>query len=420
MKHKFLTLLFLSFAAALLTTACVDEETALGINLVDQSLLYDGQHATFTADCAWSVRDSSAQTLDWSAGIIGRYHDATFGTVDARLFTQIALSSSTSSLRFDNVLIDSVVLSMRTTKLYPARTQPYNVHFEVMQLAEPLLVDSSTTFTVGSSLPVDPTKLFYGSTLSVADSDTVIRLRLSEAAHDLFRQNATASDFTASTKGLRICTTSAGDEAMIGLNFLSSDSRIIVYYRAYASDTVESQYNFLLGDPNSHHFQQYLHDYAGSTTAGNDSLDGAQRLYIEPLGGYNVRLSFNNSLQTFLAQHPYATIHLAELILPVDDGLDLGDAPSSLLPFRTRTDSTEVLINDAIDGYVMSGLDGSYDADKKQYRFRVTQHLQNLLRDGQDRGMLITPNGRFSDAARIALRGYSASAPVKIEITYTE
>ena len=34
--------------------------------------------------------------------------------------------------------------------------------------------------------------------------------------------------------------------------------------------------------------------------------------------------------------------------------------------------------------------------------------------------MLITPNGRFSDAARIALRGYSASAPVKIEITYTE
>ena len=46
-------------------------------------------------------------------------------------------------------------------------------------------------------------------------------------------------------------------------------------------------------------------------------IDGTAALYIEPLAGYNLLISFDSAVRAFVAAHPTAVLHHAELLLPV-------------------------------------------------------------------------------------------------------
>ena len=402
----------------LLATACSDKETAIGTSITGDGTLYQGQQYTLVADRALSVRDDSLMTTGYSNynsyGIIGYYQDAAFGRVDAMLYTQIALPSNANDINFSGMTIDSVVLTLVKQQLYPDTTGRYRFHFEVMQLAEPLLSD--TLYCSKDSLQVDPAGLYYDADDSVRVEDTVIRLLLDNSIGDVLKQTASADEFVQRTKGLRVRLTDAGDMGMFSVNFAATRTCLTVYYRYRTTDTVSSRYTFLLGT-GTPRFTRFVHDYSSSVTLGADSLDGSQKLYLEPLAGYSVQLSFDNSIRAFAAAHPSATVHYAELLLPLAPGAD-NVKPDGIL--AKPADGSQLYIDDLLDIYALSGFDGKYDETTHSYRLRVTQHVQGLLRAGHDNGLLLMLNGRQYNAARTFLCGPEAATPLKINIVYSE
>ena len=85
--------------------------------------------------------------------VIPQPNDVTFGKVSSWLYTQIALPPNTNDIAFDHSLVmDSVVLTLAKTQLFPDSSRTYNFHFEVVQLAEAL--KSDTSFYATSTLPV--------------------------------------------------------------------------------------------------------------------------------------------------------------------------------------------------------------------------------------------------------------------------
>ena len=397
---------FLTLAAAtLLTTltACTDEESALGMDLVDTTTLYNGQTYTLYADNAWTEFEDSLLTTNYSFGIIGNYTDATFGKVSSELYTQIALPSNTNDISFDNSLvIDSVVLTLTKNQLFPDTGRVYNFHFEVKQLAEPLLSD--TQFYAHNTLPVNDRAVFFNDNVTVSNGDSVIRLVLNPAINPVIHRTATAEEFLKQTKGLRIKLTSAGDEGMISIDFSSTQTSLRTHYHYNYEDTViNGYYTFLLGAGTSH-FTHFEHNYAGTLFANGGHVPGTMRLYLEPLGGHRIRMSFDRDLKAFRAAHPLAVIHHAELIMPLAPESP-SEKPDQILILGRQGDSTDIYINDLIDLYTLSGYDGAYHETGNYFRMRMTQHLQGLMRQGNDPGILLLLNSRRHSAQRAIFNG---------------
>lgn len=415
---KKLKTIFFFAAVALTMTSCMDEESALGISLADTSMLYHGKTDTLYADNAWTEREDSLLTSNYSFGILGNYTDPTFGKVSSVLYTQIALPANANNISFsDDLVIDSVVLTLTKNEIFPDTAGVYNFHFEVMQLAEALVSD--TMFYATNSLPVNESAVFFNGNVTVTNADSLISLKLNSTINPVIHRTATAEEFIAQTKGLRIRLTSAGDEGLIGIDFSMATTCLRTYYHYASSDTTNSGfYTFLMGAGTSH-FTHFEHDYSGTLFASGDKIPGTVRLYLEPMAGHQIRMSFNRDLQAFHAAHPWAVIHHAELIMPVaPESPTLW--PDQILTLGHMEDSTDFYINDLTDLYTLSGYDGSHHEEGNYYRMRVTQHLQTLLRQGKDPGLLLLLNSRRHSAQRAIFNGIGTTNRPRIVFVYSE
>ena len=412
--HSLLLLLLTSLSFA----ACSDEESDLGIDLIDSATLYHGIYDTLYADNAWTEFDDSLQTSGYSFGIIGNYHDATFGSVSSSFYTQIALPSNATDIAFDSMVIDSVVLSFAKTQLFPDTSATYHFRFEVKQLAEPLLSD--TAYYSFDQLPVDENTSFFDGTVPVTYYDTVVSLKLDPSINRIISRSATAEDFLAETKGLRVRILNSADEGLMTIDLTSVNTCLRAYYHyVYDNDTVSSIYTFLIGAGTAH-FTHFSHNYNGTLFASGNPLPGTYRLYLEPLAGHRVRLSFDSDLKAFHAAHPWAVIHHAELLLPVAPEAP-SDHPDQILALtKSTTSSNWYYIDDLINLYDFAGYDGSYHSDGNFYRLRVSQQLQGLLRIGLDPGFRLHLNSARHAAQRTILNGLSTTNRPRIAIVYSE
>lgn len=417
LRSPFFIFHFSLFIILLITTACSDKETTLGLNLVDPMTLYNGQTTTFTANTAYSLRDDSLRTSGYSFCIIGNRVDPLFGKVSSDMYTQIGLSAGTSTINFNEVDIDSVVLTMVIDELYPDTGANYNFHFEVMQLAEQVVTD--TTYYGFDALPVDPTKVFFNQTVAIGAHDTVVNLKLDPSIKQTLNIAGTSDEFIAATKGLRIRIVDDADLGMLTVNLAALKTCLTAYYH-YGTDTTLMQYTFLVGT-GVQHFTHFEHDYSGTIFDGLDSVDGSTQLYLEPLAGYNIKLSFDNQLQAFHAAHPLAVVHYAELQMPVVNTTTSALMPDQVIVSRC-TDSSEIFIPDQIDPYTYRGYDGTFDDTRNIYRARITEHLQDILREGRDPGILLSLNSRRSSARQVVFagNGNTVADPIKIVFVYTE
>lgn len=395
-------------AALLLTlctlAACADEESDLGSSLMGTGTIYDGKNYTMYADTAYSLRDDSLFTQGNTQIIIGNYTDATYGTVRAQYFTQITLPSTNQNISFDEVTIDSVVLSLAIDSVFPDTSLTYSFCFEVMHLAEPLSDDS--TYYAFSNVPVDAGGTLFSGVKQVHGSDRVVNIMLGGQINSILSLTADRDQFAKQTKGLRISIVAASSDAgIVTVNLAETATRIRTHYR-YGEDT--AYYDFSIS--NGKHFTRYEHDYSGSTVNGQQCIDGASRLYLEPLAGYNAVVSFDRALRAFHAEHPFAVVHSADLILPVATGA-AAKAPKRLIAISGSRYITD---------YISTGVDGYYDGTNNRYRLRIPLHLQELLRNGFDNGTKLLIDNRGSVAERTILNGYNETDKPRIELEYSE
>ena len=415
------TLTLLALALATVTfAACEDEESDLGIDLTDPSTLYQGYTDTLYPDAAWSQIEDSLLTSGYSYGIIGNLSDPVFGRTSAVLFSRVTLPSETSRVDFGAVdAVDSVILSLVVHRLHPDTSASYRLRFEVMQLEQP--VESDKRYYSTDQLPVNPEARFFDDYVQVGIADSIVRLKLNPSVIPVLTQpQVDADSFATAFKGLRIRIADGSDNGMVSIDFSSTATGITAYYHyTYDNEYRTGEYNFLMGAGTAH-FTQFQHDYTGTTLASSDSIDGANRLYLEPLGGHAIHLRFNAGLQDFRREHPYAVIHHAELLLPL--AAETGaEKPEQILAFRKVNQDSLVYINDLLDLYTLRGYDGAYHSEQNHFRMRVTQHLQTLLRTGSDNGIVLLIDARRHTTASIVACGTSnAAQSPKIVFVYSE
>ena len=400
----------------LLIAGCSPEESDLGMNLMDPSTIYNGKTDTLYANAAYSIHDDSILTTGGTYNIVGWYSDPTFGKVSASIYTQIALQSDDQAVSLAGAVIDSAVLCLVKDAVFPNSDQARSLHFEIMPLAEDIEADS--TYYGFHTLAVREGMKYFDETLTITPTDTLIRFRLGGDIASVLAQQASAADFLASVKGLRIrVIENDSDTGIVSFNFSATKTRLTAYYH-YEGDTIEAQYTFVVGS-GAKRFMHFEHDYTGSTVNGADSIDGSQRLYLEPYGGYNIQISFDSMLRAFHSAHPMAEIHYAELLLPL-----AAEAPAihpdSLIAYSVGSDGK---LTQVADQRYFQGGDGGYQNRGNYYRLRLSLHLQHLMyaNGGKDYGTrLMLYFSRRTPGARTILNGYSTANPVKIALTYTE
>lgn len=412
-------------------TACNEKESDLGVELQDPSSLYNGIADTAYA-VACTVVDDSLITSGQVNGIVGCYQDDFFGYSEAILYSRVATANN-DGIEFDQYChIDSVVLSLSVTNFYDSPASPSSskgyrdLHFEVYQLEQGI---EDTTYYSFNELPVGAT-CFYNGVVRLAEADTMVAsMHLSNAFAALIDNHtyASADDFYNVLKGIRIRLVNDGTPVMAALNLGASSTRITTYYYYYnGGDTIYRTYEFVVGH-DTPHFMQFKNSYKGDLACFNngsaDTLDGSRYLYLTPMGGTNLRLNFGQFVAQFHQDHPYATVHYAELLLPVAD-IATDEKPDLIAAFHYLADSSLVSVADLYDKYTGNGYDGTYDDDHLYYRIRITQHWQKLLRAGVDYGTLLVVNSRRSSPLRTVLNGSDSVAtggnPLRIHFVYSE
>lgn len=404
--------------------ACTEDESDLGMGLQDPTSIFDGKVCDTITATAVTVLDDSLLTSNYSVGVIGYYRDNVFGEVKASMYTQAALSTPSTGVSFVNTDIDSVVVSLVTTGVFPGNEDTntvHNLYFEVYEIAEDMYLDSNYYATDNKALGAK----FFDGNINFKSTDTIVNLKLNESVYSKFANNefASSDDFYATLKGLCIRMNYSGeDNYMVYVNYWATATLMTVYYKNEYNDT--NQYAFLF-DKTAAHFNRYEHNYSGTPlsafqTNRTDSIFGADMLYLEALGGTSIKFGFPYLIE-WGKQHPNAIIHQAELFVSVPDDPINDNHPSSLICYYTTPSGTLATIPDMVDGILSEGFDGKFDASKRYYRMRITRQIQHIL-DGKspDKGMRLYVNSRRSSADRCTISGTATDNPMKLKIIYTE
>ena len=411
---------FALLALLLVPCACTEEESDLGVDLQDPFTIYNGIRDTaYVTAC--TLYDDSLATAGLATGVFGNYSDATFGSVEAVFYTQVTTPSDGVRIT-DQVHIDSVVMTLVIDTVFPVRTDstPVPLHIIIHQLAEELRSDSLYLST--HQLEESDVRFFDSVVNFMGDS---IRLKMHPTIYPALRDSLSQADFLSKFKGISI-RLAPSSQRMVSVSFSATNTRLTLYYHNPAIDTVARQFEFTINGETGHSMY-YSHDYSGTPLAQfdhnkKDTLEGSQRLYLEPLGGTRVRLNLQPFLNGFCKQHPNAIIHYAELLLPVADTSDT-QTPVRIIAMKRAADGSFTYVTDAnvvSNPYTYDGFDGYYNREKHYYRLRVSRHLQELLRTGIDKGTELIIDGRRSSAFRTVLNGTGTSNPVRIDFVYTE
>lgn len=413
----------------LLPCACTENESSLGLELQDPFTFYHGTRDTaYLTAC--TIFDDSLSTSGYTAAVLGDYQDPIFGSMKAIVYSQFGAPTSGVNIT-DDVIFDSVVMTLVIDTVYPILpdSTPRTMHIIVRQLAEALVSDSLYLST--NSLPQSDVVLFDDEVTYYADS---IRVRFNENIYPILRQTCTQAQFLNISKGLAIQLADHSQMAL-SVNFAATNTRITMFYHTAEMDSAAAAqgstrtpmtYQFSINSEAAH-AMYYQHNYANSELSAfannrNATIDGSQKLFLEPLGGTRIRLNMQPFVEQFRREHPTAVIHYAELLLPVHESADTS-TPVRILALRNMADGTSSYVTDAnvlTNSYTFSGFDGYYHRDKHQYRLRVTRHLQELLRTGIDYGTELFIDGRRSAAFRTVINGTESSSPIRVEFIYSE
>lgn len=423
-KHK---LLFLTLAFSLLAAfvSCTEEDNNLGLNLQDPSTIYNGTVDTIYGT-AYTVLDDSLVTTGLNSIIIGSGDLTDISSTVATFYTNVSTQKS-EKISFDEYCtIDSVVLSLAVSGIYVASSDSaaiQDIHFVVRQLGERLIKDTAYYST---SVVETGSTVYFDDVVSVERGDTmVVRLKLSNDFASLLENHtyANGDEFEEAVKGFCISLApSASQRNYVTVNLSASNTRLTAYYTFDNGTAVPRSYDFAFGKDVTH-YSRFEKNFTGICSPFNtDKFDsiGGSKLYLSPLGGTNIRFNIDPYVRQFHQNHPMAIIHYAELILPVDQTNTPYDRPDALAAIKIYPNGVVANVPDMYDPVTYSGFDGTYDADNKCYRMRITQHIQDLVRDGCDNGTLIVLSGRRTSCQHAVVNGSTASDPIRVVFVYSE
>lgn len=418
-------------------SACDNENSKIGYDLLGE--LVDTEFTDTITLQAYSVLEDTINTTGTSAHILGHLSDPVFGNSSAGIYTELALGGGAVNFG-SNPAIDSVVLTLQLSTFYGDTNSAVGIR--VHQLTENM--DKTATYHQTSTLRYDPTPLNYQLTGYTIQPNTAVvvdtsvysahlRIRLSQSFGQYLLNhesdlNNRLSDFL---KGLYIEAVSHTGACgyMLSSSMTSSLTGLTLYY--HNKDAQGMRYTLSCTD-NCARFTHISHDYNASRD--NDFVSevlqhqtdlGSQVLYLQGGGGVKTRISFPYLEHAFDKFDNRVVIHRAELVISNVDHFEpyLTQPVALTIQGIGKSDSSIRFIPDD-DYYTNSSYYGGlYDADKHEYRIRVTKYVQELILGEGDwcpyinlivRGSAVRPN-------RLVLDGTDPASPtrLRLEIAYS-
>lgn len=434
MKIRFLLLIPV---LALLICGCKKDIDVIGLDLQGDEDLLGAEFIEVPIE-AHSMLEDSINTRNLLNNVVGDVIDPVFGRTSAGFCTQFALSGT--NMRFGDVdAIDSVVLTLQYSGYFGDTLSPLG--FEVYQLAAPLgasayyscddqpevtggnLVASTSPVYVKPNVPVH-----IGSETNTAH----LRLRLdNHFGENLMELGdaalSTTSSFQNAFRGLcvRAHRTGAGAGNLSYVSLTSAMTGITIYYHDTASSKkytfpVSSacmRYNFY-----THDYSQGDADFRAQVLDGNQQL-GEQKLYVQPTAGVRTRVDLSQLRQ--LLDGKNVVVNRAELVLTDINA----DASYFFQPYNLSLQVVNALgggisyTPDDASYTSTSYFGGIYDKDSKEYRFRITNFVQQILKGTASGNQLnVVISGAGVRGNRLVFRGTDPafSDHFRLEVYYTE
>lgn len=343
---------------------------------------------------AFTVRDDSVRTDRRTPAPFGSFFDPYFGVTTSSMFVNFVATSIFSS----GLVVtqpDSAVLHIRyASPSHFGKIGKYNgiIKITAYRLTEKMVVQSTSEAGYSSKKEFAYNPIPVGSAVLVPnpyDSVSVngikeapqVRIKLSQAfANELLTADpmafSSADAFAEYFKGfyLKVEPVSnfgnVGSGGFIYLDPSSAGSRLNLYY----NDT--SRLSFPIQSDNSVWTTFHQHDYSSAVNLFG-STDGEDVLLVQPLSGTKVQVHIPY-IEEFNSDKSIG-INKAELVFPVYDSY-VGQYPLPARLFLSRKSSEDGKLYNLVDYIQSSGANGgTYDSDKKEYRFNITLHMQAVM-----------------------------------------
>jgi len=413
--------------------SCQKDPSSIGLNIVGRIPL-DAIFTDTTTLIAHSVLEDTLNTTNLIFNFLGYMKDPVFGTTSAGIYTQFVPSGSSISFG-ESPILDSIVLTLRYTGgFYGDTTHPFTI--KVYELDEAM--DAKKTYYQNSSLNNKGINLTYNSNFQLYPTpntrvklDTItaphVRIRLDNELGERFLKNAsqmaTADAFKNFFKGLYICAEASrkNNGSLVNFTLTNALSGIQLYYR---NDTIPKRQAFTINNVDVTRFSSYVHDYEYGKEDFKDQVLresivlGKKILYVQAMGGVKTKITFphikllNNNI----------VVHKAELVITnIGDDLHLYLPPARLGLYGMTPAGVRVFLPDD-DNATYFG--GSYDATKKEYRFRITKYIQDVIRwNNFEPSIYLVAAGAAANANRLILNGTNpveVDTRLRLDVYYTE
>ncbi len=423
--------------AALFLSSCVDDVTSIGLNLIDEVGTDFTDTATVTA---YSIREDSLNTSALTANLVGEVEDPVFGPLKAATYAQFALSGT--SVNFgNNPVLDSVVLTLQLSSYYGDTTS--KVGIRVYELSEDLSPGSyyqNSTIAYNESTPLNYSLAGYSIkpntkvTVDTGIYNAHLRIRLSDEFGRFLLSSQSEMTSTATFRNILkgLCIASVSHTGSVGYilhsSMTSSLTGITLYYH---NDGTAAKYTFPC-DKSCARFTGFTHDYEKSTNAdfvqeilnGERSV-GDKTLFAQASGGIKTVIRFPNIQNAFKSLNNRVVVNKAELVIcNVDPDEKYLVQPSglSLQGIDKSTGKTAYLPDDEYYSST-SYFGGTYDTDKKEYRFRITKYVQDLIlgNTGYADSVYLVVKGAGVRANRLIIGGTGRTDDrrLRLELSYT-
>jgi hypothetical protein len=418
-RHRFLKYLSCFFGLLVFGIAVVsckkDLTSTIGGGLQPDDE-FIGAFFNDTAAClnlvAYSVQEDSAITSGFSSYALGSYNHPTFGTMTANIVTQVSdiTGPDTDTVAY----IDSVVLEMQwdNNLAYPfekdVKMAPITISIGELDYNEALNVVDDTerkvffnttkpfpydnSFSVFPENQIDPNR-FFDSIMDPNDSSAkitvpVARLLLSNAYGQKLldasksTKDSTINAFIREIPGLYFqskAVQSGQPGHIINFDFYDNAPVITVYFHRKETDTAPTLKSYQLGNNVTYNYIEYdrsLADANFTAQLAGDTALGEQKVFLQACGSSSINVLLSDSIRNLknIAGGKPIVINLATLVLKVDPQSG-GFTPPAQLELKGFTDTTSITL---IDEDRLT-LGGSFDKNKSEYRFFITNYVQQLL-----------------------------------------
>lgn len=428
--------------AACVLSACTTEPDLLGLNLTPQGDKLNALYTDTTTLIAYNLPTDTLRTSvlpGYTAGnfntiLLGAIYDSAFGKIEASFATQLWLSSLKPTIG-TGAFSDSVILQLPYAGLFGDSLAPQTI--KVYELTESLRGD--TSYYSNHYITPSQVSLIYNQTFipKVKDSVTVktvkygpmLRIKLDNAfGNKVLNGGAnlnTQEAFRAYIKGLYVTATQKdvmGTGSILNFDITGTNSGIQIYYHSpadsgsisvYVNGASSQRFNTF----NFHNYQ-FAHPLFKAQFLNKDTIKGQQKLFLSGMSPSDIKITFPYILKYKEKQR--AGFNQAFLVIDAPFATNTIFPPAQLSLYKVYKDGKRYSVEDQSTG-IASAVSGTYDAVRKQYRFVITQYLQNILKTGkQDFYLALSTSSPGRVASDIIIPGTkSGKSRLRLELIYT-